>query len=635
MNSLPFSKSNNPLKEILNGVYGSFYTEESYQMFYVMCSIPMKRIGMLETASEAFDIKNVSFDELIQRDIDAVRVRAITHDYLEKSKGKAIFFPPLLVSLMEYEKGCVVDGYSESEEKICDDWYEKTWGSSKFQIRLPISPDEQDIAIDFKGKKLPVYNYGCELKFNPDAMKLVVLDGQHRLCALKHLSEDSSKAQYVENINIPICIVVSPDAQEGGVQKVTSNLRQLFVTINSKGKEVSGHFLTLLKEKSLSALTVREFAESWKADESRNFSMLHMIEWNQREKGKSNQINCPYSITTISIIADVLEKYLFKGNTYNFLNLSTAIELEAGDEFTAPQDIAEDDFSPEQEAVLRGRVKDYIIPALTVLFKDPSPYKEVINSFEKANKWLDKEVSNKRDGSATFRNEVLRNFRKTNKLNLHSVRDFEKEFEDQISINSSYAPYFLNVFHQALIRTWISVSEKLMIHECSPVNVAKALVPALEVIVFNLQKELFSSTRAYAQYVLYKGETVIVTKRAKDQWLNLILSSFLNKDVMNIFISAIDSSQIDIKKVEKEVYSLAKSSYASYLCVYRKAVRADIEKNWRDRGFDELLVNKLINAYNELTKDANSEDFEKIIHERVVESEKKAKMAISNVLELS
>ena len=122
------------------------------------------------------------------------------------------------------------------------------------------------------GEKIKIVNYASEFLYNDKKLKLVVIDGQHRFLALKRIYENDVERDLIKDIDIPICIFFMPDAVEtqSSTQTMNRGMRKLFVTINSEAKKVSGHFIELLKDDSLSSITVRSLADHWKKQDSEN-----------------------------------------------------------------------------------------------------------------------------------------------------------------------------------------------------------------------------------------------------------------------------------------------------------------------------------------------------------------------------
>ena len=185
--------------------------------------------------------------------------------------------------------------------------------------------------MECDGKTHNYLPYAATIRFNPQAVKLVVIDGQHRLVALQRIRDNAQTRYLIQEAEVPICVFFTPDAiqRDGQVESISRDLRELFVTINSKAKEVSGHFIVLLDDKSLSSHAIRVLADDWKQSAGALRSpRLPLLEWNTREARKATQVQKPYSITTVSIINDCLGKYVFsqQADVQTLLNLKEVQE---------------------------------------------------------------------------------------------------------------------------------------------------------------------------------------------------------------------------------------------------------------------------------------------------------------------
>src|SRR5207249_662061 len=78
-----------------------------------------------------------------------------------------------------------------------------TWDEDKFQIELNLCPTSTGHDIVHDGQVLHFYNYAATLRYNPEIVKLVAIDGQHRLVALKRIL-DSDKRDLLEGVELPV-----------------------------------------------------------------------------------------------------------------------------------------------------------------------------------------------------------------------------------------------------------------------------------------------------------------------------------------------------------------------------------------------------------------------------------------------
>jgi hypothetical protein len=506
MAQLPESKKQQVFDKELDGVYGRFKTKQSFSLDYLLTSIKIDRLAWLETASDVLDIDSISFEAIVQRDIDYVRVqKEIIEEYLEKGKDRVIFFPPLMVTLFGIDAGNPITKYTsiDSAPTEGEKLFVTTYDSNRFQIELPLSKEQTSHSIKYKGKTYYYVNYCGTLRYNSEKVRLVVLDGQHRLTALKKLIEKGQK-DLVAEVELPVCIFFAPGALRSAdsQESLLEDMRELFVTINKEAKEVSGHFIWLLKDKSLAAMSVRDLGDDWKR-QGGEFSYLHQLEWNQREASMADQAQKAFSVTTVSILAEALKAHIFTGKkdyTYSLLNLSEMeSQLHSNDDSIAASEICEEWFDLKQTEILKSQIHKYITPSLDILFRTPSPYKTIRRVFEKGIAMLDESAGESIQGAAQFRNDVLGKFRSTNELDQQKVRDMERAFTETLRNDKELQDvkfFTRNIFHQALIRSWADLFHELRpIETFLPSRIAEALVEALEVICFESNAAFFDPTR--------------------------------------------------------------------------------------------------------------------------------------------
>ena len=633
----------------IRGFYGQFQSDTSYPLSFVQTSIPVSDIEILKTATEAFSVADMGFDELIQRDIDQERVQEIVDNYLKNGKDRPLFFPPLLASLVAIEEAALVPQYESIEHKREDKVLTATWGGDRFQLVLPhkgSSSTNHEYAFD--GHSINAQPYWAQIKLNPKKAALVVIDGQHRLSALKWLalSHEQENKKVVTRIDVPVCILFSPEATVDNPrgEKVTHDMRELFVRINSTAKEVSGHFTTLLNDRSLSALAIRAFCDASKTTPlNEGGDRLNLIEWNERINRYASQVTRKYSITTIKIIADVLSQHAFKdpGATQKLLNLSARqSELEANESFSKVSEIFEDSFSPGQSSQLLEVMKSIVAPSLSVLFFSGLPFVDKVKAFEKAMSALNQKIRDGKTGASTFKNDILGQYRKETMRDTNSARDMADEFNELIEneSNDQFEVFRTNVFQQGMLRAWIALSGKLVRYNISPVATSQALVEALNVICFDTQRRIFDSERIYTQKLLFNGARILVQNRAKDCWEFLILATLGSTESKKAFANSIgDMRDEQDNKVDVEtlVEDIAKDAFKRYCLNLEKVIQRDFRSYWADKPWEPRESERLEEISELLRQEENEQlaaEFEKIILEGAERRFKEAKAKLQAVL---
>lgn len=208
----------------------------------------------LDSLTFARDIKpsTIDFEQLLQRDIDEERVKTEIEPYIMSPKltaaeamSKTVFFPPLLVAAVpvnrkkmeEYYSSQVID--QENEKKIVREWtglFKLNLGKDGGYMFKPSLIDDLQLSVSKEPAHIEInLSNGIE-----KGIKLIVIDGQHRLKALNDIYKNDPDA--LRELAIPICILFSPNSTEAvslklnnetfSVPTVSEIFRQLFVDVN-------------------------------------------------------------------------------------------------------------------------------------------------------------------------------------------------------------------------------------------------------------------------------------------------------------------------------------------------------------------------------------------------------------------
>lgn len=220
---------------------------------------------------EIFDIEKVTFDELLQRDLNDSRVAHDLIPYLiGDTSSAARFFPPILVVLVpkKPEGAGIEKTYPKMEEE---------GGSMRFGNLFDFVKNKTA-----EGGATP---FG-RLEFNPQKSAFIIVDGQHRAMAVLALHRQLTKSwtnsnfesyykhiqvspEDVKRLELPVCIVVFPDLQEGsslteaGVT-LDKACRELFLVVNRKAQPVSQARNLLLDDDDFGALMMRRTLSKFK-----------------------------------------------------------------------------------------------------------------------------------------------------------------------------------------------------------------------------------------------------------------------------------------------------------------------------------------------------------------------------------
>lgn len=416
----------------VRGTHGHFTSVGDYRLSYLSTRLSIGELTSLETAREVLPRRLLDVEALMQREIDDERVRNEIVNYLhpKESGVDAKFFPPILVAVLDkdddkdigisslYPSPILEDNGEmpiRHDEEDDIDYLECYYGNS-FAIRKPIADPEASI---LEG----TLDYGTELKWHSDQVHLLVLDGQHRLMALKaafDLLDDEDKVRGYRNTSlseqereqlgigsIPVCMIYPPklhreneNIDEGDEQKsVIEIFRQIFVDVNRNAKTVSEARNILLNERDLTSEFTRSVIKSFANVEYESLEKetekmpLYCFEWNSPEN-KEFQINDRRAITSVGILDRCIKKILLRSEEepYNLDAFRDELAIERGDSEVDPEvvdrqgvdvsDISPTKFSSWQKEPLVNRFEYRWRDAIELVFRMPYPSKELVSKLE-------------------------------------------------------------------------------------------------------------------------------------------------------------------------------------------------------------------------------------------------------------
>lgn len=234
---------------------------------------------------EIFKIEELTFDELLQRDLDDSRVANDLIPYLLGESGSnARFFPPILAVLAPKKP--------DQSSGILS-YYPAPNIPNETTINFGDLFDFQKHTLNGHLTPLGVLNY------NSDTSAFIIVDGQHRAMAILALHrtitqtwKDNKYASYynhlrlkenqINNLELPVCIVFFPDLHEDnhplkerGIDLKTV-CREIFVVVNKNAKRISPSRELLLDDEDLAARMMRNSLSQLKDRGEKNASLARI-----------------------------------------------------------------------------------------------------------------------------------------------------------------------------------------------------------------------------------------------------------------------------------------------------------------------------------------------------------------------
>lgn len=269
--------------------------------------------ALLTPAREALDIREMDFNQLLQRDLDDHRIAHDLVPYIlrQKATGPA-FFPPILTALLPFQNrkpvnefpGVQVEGSFSDIEYGKSIWRAETAGEV-FRLQQLLN---QDGSLDQAG-------YGV-LRWNDEKAKLIIMDGQHRAMALlaiyrtitntwssgsaagekyKPFYETKVKEFYggligdsdkFQPIEFPVTICLFPEYTGKGKNPHLA-ARKLFVDVNKEAKPPSESRLILLSDVRLDHILARELLNRLRSNGSNIEIPLFAVEYDNPQPRSS------------------------------------------------------------------------------------------------------------------------------------------------------------------------------------------------------------------------------------------------------------------------------------------------------------------------------------------------------------
>lgn len=232
---------------------------------------------------EVFDVNDLEFDEIMQRDIDDARVSEELIPYLLDTRTRQLvrFFPPIVVMLLPVTEdrrrpAPLYPAISQFVE-------EPAGQSHQTAVIQSGAPGQEVFRLEFPiMDSVPHFHDLNRLRLNPARSRLVIVDGQHRAMALLALHRNKTGAwtderrmpyrdyyaqwtntvldEYdLSSVNLPVILCVLPalDEEYSGEVDLKQAARSVFLALNKNARKVSASRNRLLDDNDLIAEFLR------------------------------------------------------------------------------------------------------------------------------------------------------------------------------------------------------------------------------------------------------------------------------------------------------------------------------------------------------------------------------------------
>ena len=578
-----------------HGSYGVFATADSIPIEYLQTTFGPDELNNLVLARDV-RIEALDFEMLMQRDLDEDRAEKALTKYLsprgtdQAKPGKhSVFFPPLLIACLPSERNKILLHYPNEERSVEGEGKEtkliRRWGEM-FQLNFftgdPVDPYELRILDAYTPIDVDTSDVEAKFRVSHDhgrGVKLIAIDGQHRLWALKHLARDAGDV--VSKLVVPVCILFSTSASEAAAKyyaqqgvkdlpNVPQTFRKVFVDVNSRAESVGAHTTILLDDMNVGSLVVREFCD--RVNKSKKYG-LSSVEWNVKNSKDARQLTRGHSITSVGIIEKALSECFGKypvimSRLLDIEDAQVHEELDAAADDPDSKKIEWTKFSIAQRKILAQRVNKGIVNVLYEVFFESDSYKQAYEHYERRIQEFEQGAKANQDNSVVYRqacDAVLDRF---------SMPKMPKEAEALIKVRkmgkeekewreSNLCPVMdLALFQRAILLTLRELIRTLP--DAGIQVIGKALVELLN-LAMDHKRGLFHPTKAYTRMTIWQDlEKVVNQEKTRKQMSRLLLSVLGGSRTLPQVVEMLDLDEEEKAPVTGKLMKLGEGSAGEY-----------------------------------------------------------------------
>ena len=352
----------------LYGYFGEFGSGANAQIFFLQSAINPEDLDKITLIGDIEGSETWSVRDLFQRDVDTDRVTNGLLPYF-KDTGKVKFFNPITLTLLPHDN---------SSNKIASAIPDVVISSEEIDGHMWNTYEVSEL---YRFRHVQGAPQTALMEWNDSKVKVVAIDGQHRLSALKRFKKDvhntDAQADFLK-WNIPAVLFslrkIDMERSSGSLLDI---VRSIFIYINTEAKTPSKTRQILLTDEDINSICTQEILEyshenDVLPDESRDENKIPLLfyDWRGEEKNGEN-VSSDCSMKSTVEIKDWLEYYILGENFTSLQKSSLNIQ---------PIDILNKSFTDQKlniESIkeLRKVFSTNVRPGIIYLLENFEPYK--------------------------------------------------------------------------------------------------------------------------------------------------------------------------------------------------------------------------------------------------------------------
>ena len=356
----------------LPGVYGQFGTGAGVRAFYLQSALTPDQLNWVSLISDIRGSERWPVRDLFQRDVDNDRISGSLLPYLQDVQ-KIKFFNPLTLTLLPMQENS--DQVLTQMPRVV----ESSMQRDGHKWSLIERPDYHRI------RWVEDHPHYAELEWSDIRTKLVAIDGQHRLSALKRFWKDHESAahQSFRTWHIPVVIVsFRVDADRDEPPSVLEVVRSIFVYINTEAKKVNRAREILLSDESVNAVCTQELVQLAHSNDllpakDRSPCRLPLLFYDWRgEESEQQRVHAPAAVKGVEEIYDWFEYYVL-GEDFSD-DQETAIGVDPAHRLKRV--FHDKKLGHADSSQLRELIQEDLLSAVSCLLENFTPYRSYVQA---------------------------------------------------------------------------------------------------------------------------------------------------------------------------------------------------------------------------------------------------------------
>jgi len=360
----------NMFQQKFMGSYGEMGHGGNVRVKFIQTALTPSQLSSVEMLRDIEGAEKWSVRDLFQRDVDSERVTKEIMPYLGRDEVK--YFNPLTLVMLPLDPHHQV--ISELRTAEVEQVQEGTTTWNQYEVRSLFRFRVHEHAAAY-----------ASVEYDPNRIKLVAIDGQHRLSALKRWQRTPEGAAALTDWLIPVVIlgiVKNQDIQED-TTSLLSVVRKMFVYINTKAERIHEARRILLDDESINRLCVQEMVQAShendvKPIEERDPDILPLLffDWRGEMSGGVRRPQ-PSSVLETTELLGWMEAYLLgqDGKTGQKTRLQIADMIPPLESPDLRRLVAE----TKDPNRIRKQFGKVMYPGIRYLLENIAPYKEYIS----------------------------------------------------------------------------------------------------------------------------------------------------------------------------------------------------------------------------------------------------------------